>query len=360
MVQYKCKNCKKIFNKKSNYENHINRKNPCQFSEKAPKLPVIKCNYCKKQYSRRDVCNKHQKTCKQFIKETNIKQKMGNKNQVINGENGVINYKNKITNNISIINHNYNLVPFGKEGIDHLDDEDKISIFCSKDNPMVKIILKTNLDPKKIYYHNVGILDLHSANGSIFDGKKWVSEKNDIIVEKLLNSKEADLLEVHDDIREQFSDKKNKTIENKLVELAHTIRPSTESQIKLKKKLMASLKTSLYNHRDLAISAKKMTDQLRTITENIDEEIVVENIESESRISLLKELSNTLLEESKEAKNITNHHYNMLLSRITETKDIELLNLIITSLISSAYFNNKITNFSIDDKIDKLKEFDTL
>ena len=34
MVIYHCENCNKEFNRKSNYERHINRKNPCKKVEK--------------------------------------------------------------------------------------------------------------------------------------------------------------------------------------------------------------------------------------------------------------------------------------------------------------------------------------
>ena len=42
MVIYHCENCNKEFNRKSNYERHINRKNPCKKVEKNGNLKAPK------------------------------------------------------------------------------------------------------------------------------------------------------------------------------------------------------------------------------------------------------------------------------------------------------------------------------
>ena len=95
MVVYVCKKCDKDFNRKSSYDNHLKRKNPCvkkvikldnftkiphKFLEKPHKSSEknenvsedinsisvgLKCKYCLKKFARKDNCVRHMKNyCK--------------------------------------------------------------------------------------------------------------------------------------------------------------------------------------------------------------------------------------------------------------------------------------------------------
>ena len=55
MVEHKCHKCGKIYYKKSELTNHLNRINPCNKG-------AFKCNYCHRKYSRKDALNRHIKT----------------------------------------------------------------------------------------------------------------------------------------------------------------------------------------------------------------------------------------------------------------------------------------------------------
>jgi len=115
MIEYKCNRCNKIFNKKSNYQSHINRKYPCKqqdinddanghkkttdniintndcikniqlpphddknpVSPKIIKIRVHTCNFCKKIFTRSDSLNKHLKgRCKVRKQEDNQKEEI--------------------------------------------------------------------------------------------------------------------------------------------------------------------------------------------------------------------------------------------------------------------------------------------
>lgn len=44
MVEYKCNKCNKTFDRKSNYETHINRKKPCIAKEDIDKIQELEKN----------------------------------------------------------------------------------------------------------------------------------------------------------------------------------------------------------------------------------------------------------------------------------------------------------------------------
>jgi len=72
MVLYKCNRCNKEFNRKSNYNYHINRKKPCKKVNQKQKSKLIKTNHtykcfnCNKIYSTKSNLNRH---IKQYCKE---------------------------------------------------------------------------------------------------------------------------------------------------------------------------------------------------------------------------------------------------------------------------------------------------
>ena len=86
MVEYKCNRCSKLFNKKYDYNYHINRKFKC--AENLQKLTEINknlqnpennkciCNYCKKEYSNKYVLERHFNTCKIKKEDTNKKEEI--------------------------------------------------------------------------------------------------------------------------------------------------------------------------------------------------------------------------------------------------------------------------------------------
>ena len=142
MVQYTCERCKLQFNKKSTYDDHLHRKIPC--SIKLEPIENNKENYCKicdRHFSRSDALKRHQRS--QMHKSTKGKQVVNNYAKTRNGNiNQVIGDKNVI------INKNYYFIsPFNHEEIDKLTPEEKLAIFASNENPIVMIIIKTNLNP---------------------------------------------------------------------------------------------------------------------------------------------------------------------------------------------------------------------
>lgn len=160
-------------------------------------------------------------------------------------------------NNTNTINNLYFISSLNDEEIDKLTTQDKLAIFSSKDNPIIMIILKTNLNPLIPEYHNVGYTDLNSGYGYIFNGKTWEKKNIQSIMDDLLNSKRKDLFKIYEEIKEFLSEEENKSIEDRLDDVCNDIEPRLEHQVKSKRRLIINLKTNFYNNRHMIINSIK-------------------------------------------------------------------------------------------------------
>lgn len=242
MVKYICKRCKKNFEHKAAYNRHLNRKNKCENTDynKINKKRDHYCKICDKKYSRKDALIEHKKTkihVNNFKKINMIKENV----QKINGDNNKLNNniingnKNNIHNGNININNNYFISPFGNEEISKLTTQDKIAILISNDNPIITIILKTNLNPLLPEYHNVGYIDLKSGYGFIYNGETWEKKEIRTTMNTLLNFKGRDLKKIHDEVSKYLTSEHNKNIINILYDINNILEPKHEYQIKSKK-----------------------------------------------------------------------------------------------------------------------------
>lgn len=274
MVNYICKRCDQIFEHKTTYVNHINRKRKCIINKSNSKSSKQKswhqCNICNKSYKRKDSLIRHKKSKLHQLNIKNIKIDLNFKNNLKNNITNITGDKNIIKNTIvDKPTINCYICPFSTEGVAKLSTQDKITLFSSKENPIVMIVTKTNLNPSIPEFHNVGYRDLNSRYGIIFNGNTW--EKKDIqsIMNELLNSKRKDLLEIHEEISKYLSIEDNKNINDVLIDIENTVMPKIDHHIKSKKKLVANLKTHFYNNRNLITksikkSGKPISSDLKT------------------------------------------------------------------------------------------------
>ena len=103
MPEYICKKCKHIFNKKSNYERHINGIKDCVTGSKTSRKNFVYCcEGCDKKFSRRDILNKHKKKCADFIEN---KQNNNIKSQI---RNRLFRHKNIVSSRNKFVHKNKN------------------------------------------------------------------------------------------------------------------------------------------------------------------------------------------------------------------------------------------------------------
>jgi hypothetical protein len=132
-ILYSCDKCAYKTTKKSNYDNHINRKTPCVIHDhngvanstlqssiindtstaandtsNDTSESVYECSYCNKQFAYKNNMYRHRKNCTSAVNTTSF---------VCNTNNGTINIDNRT--NTTITNH-ITINAYGRENIDHI------------------------------------------------------------------------------------------------------------------------------------------------------------------------------------------------------------------------------------------------
>jgi hypothetical protein len=229
MVLYECSKCNKEFDRKSNYNNHLNKKKSCDSSDNnninemneniindisdvLSHFTTVKnnvsentCIYCETIFSRTNNLLRHLngkcKFKKNFDELEMLKEKL---DSVINNNDylakqienlrkeneeskntTIYNTKNtNIINNITNtnqINNNLNiqLVQFGNEDIDNMDSNEALNVYMRSTggNILSNVLKYINLNEKYPQNHNIYITDLSRELVKIFNGKKFIIKK---------------------------------------------------------------------------------------------------------------------------------------------------------------------------------------
>jgi len=378
MVQYTCERCKSIFNKKSRYDDHLSRKIPCPIKENNMKNENdFYCKICDRSFSRKDALGRHEKS--QFHKLlANKSKKIKNNGKVFSeaerlnlpilGQGNLIVNKGDHNKNKIIIDNSKNyffIAPFSQEEIDDLTPDEKFKIFDSNENPIVMIIIKTNLNPSTPQYHNIGYTNMNKAYGYIFNGNTWQKKEISAIMNDLLNSKRKDLLKVYDEIKEYLPEEQNKDVKIKIDDIENTIDPKLEHQVRSKRKLVLNLKNKFCNNKHLIIEAMYKSgkpimeyDNTKSNKIKLKEGYTMKDVvremnqkkENTKRMNIKKELAKDLL---KQLDNIDKNEIKSLIDTIETTQDINMLNTITRLLNLSFCFNNKINKKIIQQKLQK-------
>jgi len=202
MTIYRCENCNKEFNRKSTYDTHIQRKNPCKVDIHINN----QCSYCNKLYSTKYNLNVHLKSCKELSNQHETKlqleelKKMFEKkleelekkvelshNTETNNNITVNENSHNNNNNTTTTNNIINIYSAGKEDLSLLSQEDIVKICTSGTYyPMVAAqILHCN--EKYPEFQNVLISNLRATTGKVKINDKWVTRSQDDILTTMMN-----------------------------------------------------------------------------------------------------------------------------------------------------------------------------
>ncbi len=378
MVLYTCDRCRKEFSKKNIYEKHLKRVFPCQINEDHENncKNDYNCNICNKKYRRIDTLKRHNESKKHklntilFKKTKNI---ITNNNDTMNAGNDInkINVKksniminsNNINSNNNINNNNNNyyfITPFGQEGIANLTSLEKMSTLLSKENPIVEIILITNLNPNKPEYHNIGYTDLKSGYGIMFNGKTWEKKEINAMMNELLMIKKDDLFKIRLEISPYLSDEHKKIIEEKLQNVENNVEPKIEHYIQSKKKLIKNLKTHFTNnHTMIKEAVKKSGAPIKGINndasnswmneydfEDIDKKIKIINAKKQSATNMLEYIDHI--------------DHKTLIKIINTAQNLEEINVIDRLIMRSIIDKNDINENMIRQQIKKDMEINKI
>ena len=191
-MSFVCEKCDKIFKKKSTFINHINRKTSCVKEDRKNADKKI-CIYCNKIYTRQDRLNNHMLICKEKLENEKLKiiiseindtlVELKNKPMVVNNNN------NNCNNNTINIQQNI-ILPYGKEDIRHLTDEDYKRIFNKGCYAVSELIKTVHCDKNRPQNMNIYIKNLTNEYLFVYNGEEWdVKEKDDIIGNMIENKK---------------------------------------------------------------------------------------------------------------------------------------------------------------------------
>ena len=217
----------------------------------------------------KDSLARHYKTCK-------LKNKGNNNNAAkIKGNKNIAGHHNSVINNPIYVQ----LLMFPDGGIKKMTCEELIKIFVSKNN-MIESMAKLHCNPDKPQYHNILYPDTKCTYGEVYEDNKWVRKKINEILENLIDAKIDDLNEVLDDM----GDFLNKKTRNRIKE---TIENMDQSKPDARKKLKSYIKPILYNHKDMIIKTRKLTEeQIQEMFRKEQEEAEIAAAEEERRFKL--------------------------------------------------------------------------
>ena len=185
-MKYICEKCKKSFDRKSTYVNHLNRKISCV--KEIEYIKKRKCLYCKQIFSRCYHANKHMTTCKSKQYENNelkqiiidLKKELTDKLTKI--ENKPTTIINNNCNNKNSINIQQNIIlPYGKEELDHLTDNDYKRIFNKGCYAVPELIKAVYCNKDKPQNMNIFVKNLTNEYLLVYNGQEWDVKKEDII-----------------------------------------------------------------------------------------------------------------------------------------------------------------------------------
>lgn len=384
MVKYVCPKCKKVFYKKYNYDVHINRKNSCIDNDDNGNISEdFSCKICDKKLSRPDKLYSHMKSIHNITDIQLIKkiQKISSKdpyiktnksinkmidesinktidssiNKTIDKSNNVTNIN--ITNNNNNNNNYYGMFPFGKDGTECLTLAEKIQIFSSRASPLETLVVLVNLNKDKPDHHNVGIPDMKSGYGIIYDGTEWNAEKISEIVNVLIKNKGEDLTKIREEIKEYVKEEVMKQIEQQLMDYI-----KMETDPSARKLLTGYLKKILYNYREFAMNAKKHMEN-DPVKRNINDyassrdilkdgltmDDIIKHDAIKKNLNNYKQLIRYILNTHIRFTNDDDHKY--LIDKLDEINDSKLLNILFSVVVECIYFREKTSDDKFNQKI---------
>jgi hypothetical protein len=254
---YTCEKCKKVFDQKSNYMTHINRKNPCSIELKLKsEIKNFECKICGDRFTALPNLYRHNKKyCKgsntqdNEINENNeskennqnIESKENSKNieivkNPITGDiiniNDIINNEKiiselfkfisrdeqtkkiiKKSNNTTNNNNIFILKPFGKEGKINVPKAILFSLYRNMENAIPQLVEYIHYNDNFPEYQNIESKGISNSYVSVFDGTDWILQRKDEVYEKLIKDKK----EILDDFFDELVEAKHSKLNSKII-----------------------------------------------------------------------------------------------------------------------------------------------
>lgn len=229
----------------------------------AKNLSKNECKFCSKTFKYKSGLYRHMKDrCKVKREEETIYKELLNEMHEMRNE--LMNLKGNITNtnanchntntnstnynNIHNIQNNtvnnINIIPFGKENLYKLFDDNSVKKYFNRGYQSIKqLIQDTHFSKKFPELHNVFISNMRDLYALIFNGSGWMIMKKTEVIDQLFDDKQCFLID-------------------NFKEMKHTLKPSVrkkferfmmDDNINTIRKLKSEIKELLYNNRNMII-----------------------------------------------------------------------------------------------------------
>lgn len=242
---YKCAICKKEFDRKSNYTNHINKKNKCKYNSKTCKISNPECPKCHKHFTRKYSVDRHLKICGGNATKIKVK---GNNNTNIN-MNGNDNTVNNTNNSKKTINNSVNIILLNFPPDKYTLSKDLAKILSSNENLVISMVKKTNVNKHKPEHHNIYYPDEKKSTGKIYTNNRWKTKSIDEILNMMVETKTEDLNEFLNEMCDILNNETKEKIKQAIKDFYDT---------KSRKKLKSYLKIILFDNKDMIKKTKKL------------------------------------------------------------------------------------------------------
>ena len=308
MVEYKCDKCHKSFNRKSNFDYHMNKKFPCRINEpdepiNEPTEPLSEpknsnvtsvpiCPSCQTKFATKSSLKRHlngrckkvnnvlpvtentEDILKQLLLEyeqhkMEVAKMMEEKNKEINELRTemkklnakknvkIINNKNKINNtaNIGQINQNNNinvkLVAFKKEDLSFITDDIYKKILNKGFMSVPNLVEYIHFNKDHPQYRNVYISNMRDKYALVYDGENWQLRDREMILKELIDDK-TDILSL------KFEEMIKTLDEFTIRKFTRFLDEGSDDEVVAK--IKDDLRMILYNNRRLVESSKNVID----------------------------------------------------------------------------------------------------
>lgn len=313
-MEYKCKKCNKsyasyqslwIHNKK--FHNNMSTVIPVITTENysliEPKQKkVYTCEYCNKQFTRRNNMNNHKETICKEKNKTNI-DPIILQNEIIELKNEVNKLKNKstknITNNNNTNNNNNGMInniiyinKVGNEDILDLNENEIKEIFDKKLESIVKFVQHLNFNSRLPSNHNFCTTSLEGSYLSVYNTNKSPQDNNITAIEKTnnfmmlkerkkyffesllfrsINRMELLYKKYKNSPKLQFNKAKQAQIEED-IEILKTIRDRDMNDTLLRE-MLKKLNLLSYNYKEIVMKTWNNHDIMEKVPETFEEDL---------------------------------------------------------------------------------------
>ena len=285
-MEYKCEHCNKLYSSRQSRWNHIKTYHQISSTQKTQNTTDFttqnhkncdmdfQCEFCKKNFSRKDSLNRHQKnTCNKkvncesthsiikeqskqieelkelLLKAMKIHPKTLNK---INNQLNNINNGNNI-NTGTINNNTINIIPLGYENLNEvLTDKEKLRILNKRGNGLKEIVDLVHISDKYRQFKNVYITNLQNTIGYKFDQKnnQFIAVNKSELLDDLIDCRMLDIEQFYDNLDDKLDPETSKIVKRFIDRMNNN-----DDELKGIKK--EELKLFLYNSRE---KIKKIND----------------------------------------------------------------------------------------------------